>query len=255
MIEYVARPDALDVHGAREGEPGAYFNKGEVLARIGVPDVDEVLFSFVEPPDAYLRIIPVTPLPAPLPRATLRELANRAPLLKKRPGCLVAMNAYGAIAYDPAQVSRGGPAPLNWATQLFPNGELWAMSNRIIVRARNGRPDWLPIPFLPAFVFEDLFYKALHSAVAFAQENLSLTFPLQVELGLLGTKGMHIGLNMSDLRGPVHENEADSRAVLADADEATINSVLLEFFQQVHDLSGYRRPQGLHGFPPGPPRP
>jgi len=55
--------------------------------------------------------------------------------------------------------------------------------------------------------------------------------------------------------GPVQANEAICRVVLQDAERATINSVLVEFFNQVHNLSGYQRPQGLHGFPPGPPKP
>ena len=233
----------------------AYFAQGEVLAKVGVPDVDEVLFSYFDPPHAYVRVIPMTPLERPLPLASLKEAASRAPLLKKRPGCLVAMNAYGAIAYDPAHAARGGPAPLNWATQLFQNGELWAMSNTMIVRKRNGRPDWVPIPFLPAFVLEELFYETLHAGVAFGREHLRLSLPCRIELGLLETRGMHIGITTDDIRGPVHANEAVCRNVLLDAERATINSALLQFLDQVHDLSGYQRPQGLHGFPPGPPKP
>ena len=233
----------------------AYFIKGEVLAKIGVPNVDEVLFSYFDPPHAYVRIIPMTAPKNPLSRANLKEAASRAPLLKKRLGCLVALNAHGAIAYDPAHASQGGPAPLNWATQLFQNGELWAMSNTMIVRERRGRPDWLPIPFLPAFVFEELFYETLHTGVAFGIEYLGLGFPCQVELGILNTRGMHIGITMEDIRGPVEANEAICRIVLPDTERETMNSALLEFFNQVHDLSGYQRPQGLHGFPPGPPKP
>ena len=98
-----------------------YFQQDEVLARIGVPNVDEVLFSYFAPPDAYLT-------------------ASHAPMLKKQPGALVSLNTHGVIAYDPARVHSGGPAPLNWATQLFQNGELWAMSNTMIIHERGGRP-------------------------------------------------------------------------------------------------------------------
>ena len=233
----------------------AYFARGDVLATIGVPNVDEVLFSYSDPPHAYVRVIPMTALERPLPLANLREAASQAPLLKKRPGCLVAMNTYGVIAYDPARAFRGGPAPLNWATQLFQNGELWAMSNTMIVRERGGRPGWLPLPLLPAFVFEELFYQTLHAGVAFGSEHLGLSFPCQVELGLLETRGMNIGITTEDIRGPAQANEAICRVILPDAEQATINSALLAFFNQVHDLSGYQRPQGLYGFPPGPPKP
>lgn len=232
-----------------------FFSEGEILAKVGVPDVDEVSFSYIDPPHGYLRIIPTSALERPLPLASLREAASHAPLLRKRLGCLVAINGYGAIAYDPAHAGRGGPAPLNWATQLFPNGELWAMSNTMIVRERKGRPEWLPLPFLPSFVFEEAYFATLHNAIAFAREHLGLTFPCFIELGLLNTRGMQIGITTDDIRGPVQAKESVSRIVLSDADRATINSVLLEFFNQVYDLSGYQRPQGLYGFPPGPPLP
>jgi hypothetical protein len=232
-----------------------YFGQGDTLAKIGVPDVDEVLFSYFDPPDAYMRIIPTTRLQQPLSWAHLREVAAQAPLLKKGPGALIALNNYGAIAYDPAHASRGGPAPLNWATQLFQNGELWAMSNTMIIRKRDGRPSWLPLPVLPSFVFEDAFFGALHRAIAFAKEFLSLVSPYFVELGLLNTRGMHIGITTEDIRGPVHANEAVTRILLQNEDPPTINAALMEFFEKVHDLSGYQRPQGLYGFPPGPPRP
>jgi nucleoside phosphorylase len=234
-----------------------YFDREEVLATIGVPNVDEVLFSYFDPPHAYLRIIPVTPLDAPLPLPDLQAVARQVsvPMLKKLPGALVALNKFGVIAYDPAQAHTGGPAPLNWATQLFPNGELWAMSNTMIIRDRGGRPDWVPVPLLPAFTLEERFYNATHAAVAFAVAHLRLTLPCRIEFGLLNTKGLRLGITTEDIRGPLHAEDVVCRLVLTSADRGVVNAALLQFFDQVHGLSGFRRPLGLHGFPPGPPRP
>jgi hypothetical protein len=81
----------------------------------------------------------------------------------------------------------------------------------MIIRERNGRPDWLPLPVLPSFVFEDLFFAALYRGMAFASECLGLTFPCFVELGLLNTRGMHIRITTEDIRGPVHAKEALTR--------------------------------------------
>jgi nucleoside phosphorylase len=232
-----------------------YFQSREVLARIGVPDVDEVLFSYFTPPDAYLRIIPITPFDAPLKIADLQEAASQAPMLKKRPGALVSLNGYGVIAYDPARAHRGGPAPLNWATQLFPNGELWAMSNTLIIRERESRPEWVPVPLLPAFVFEEVFYNTVHAAVAFATAHLGLTLPCRMEFGLLNIKSLRLGVTTEDIRGPIHAEDAVCRLILPSADREAINMALLQFFEQVYDLSGFRRAIGHYGFPPGPPRP
>jgi nucleoside phosphorylase len=232
-----------------------YFRQDEVLARIGVPNVDELLFSYFTSPDAFLRIIPIKPLDAPLPLPDLREAASQAPMLKKRPGALVSLNEYGILAYDPARTHTGGPAPLNWATQLFPNGELWAMSNTMIIRERGGRPEWLPIPLLPTFVFEELFYNTTHAAVGFASAHLRLTLPCHIEFGLLNTKGMRLGITTDDIRGPLHAEDAICRLVLPSPDRDGINAALLQFFEQVYGLSGFRRPTAHYGFPPGPPRP
>jgi hypothetical protein len=51
----------------------------------------------------------------------------------------------------------------------------------------------------------------------------------------------------------VQFDDAIVRLELASADAAAINGVLLEFFNEVFDKTGYPRPPGLHNFPPGPP--
>jgi nucleoside phosphorylase len=232
-----------------------FFSADEVLAKVGVPEVDEVYFSYFKLPDAYLRVVPTAPLDAPIPLPDLREVAAQAPMLKKRPGALVDTNVYGAIAYDPSGTNRGGPAPLSWATQLFPNGELWAMTNTMIIRERAGRPSWVPVPLLPTFIFEELFYNAAHAAVVFACTHLRLRFPCHIEFGLLNTKGLRLGVTTEDIRGPLHADEVVCRVLLSNSNQEAINAALLRFFEQVYDLSGFRRPIGHYGFPPGPPRP
>jgi hypothetical protein len=60
---------------------------------------------------------------------------------------------------------------------------------------------------------------------------------------------------MEDIRGPIHAEDAVCRLILPSADREAINMALLQFFEQVYDLSGFQRPIGHYGFPPGPPRP
>jgi hypothetical protein len=59
----------------------AYFAKGEVLARVGVPNVDEVSFSYERGPDAYLRLLPTKNLSRPLPLAGLKNGRRTGPAL------------------------------------------------------------------------------------------------------------------------------------------------------------------------------
>ena len=49
-------------------------------------------------------------------------------------------------------------------------------------------------------------------------------------------------------------DEAIVQVELGSADSVAINAALLTFFDEVFDKTGYARPEGLNGFPPGPPR-
>jgi hypothetical protein len=232
----------------------AYFDQGEVLAQIGVPDVDQVSFSFGRTPEAFLRIIPTEPRGRPIPFSSLNEVTGSAELLRSSGfGGLTFVNKHGAILYAPTGAHRGGPAPMRWATQLFPNGELWSVSDAIMVREREWRPAWWPLPLIPATVFEQAFYRALHKNVAVAVEQLGLVLPCTIELGLVCLSGAYLAISQDDIRGPIQPNDAIVRRELTNGDPATINAVLLEFFTEVYDKTGFARPAGLHGFPPGPP--
>jgi nucleoside phosphorylase len=230
---------------------GAFYRPGEVLARVGVPDVDEVEFLFEAPPDAYLRIIPGTELAEPIAFAHLNGVAGYAPLLKlKQYGAFTSMNRMGAMAYDPGGAYRGGRAPLRWATQLFQNGEFWLASNTMIVRERGGRPEWVPIPFIPAVNLEAIFFEKAHAAVAFAVQHLSLKFPCKVEMGLVGTTNVALAVDQ-DRMPPIRKEKIILQQDLAD--ESGVEAALLAFFEQVHDATGFARPTGLFGFPPDKP--
>jgi nucleoside phosphorylase len=249
----VADPAGKFVESASTFSKGAYFQKGEALAQLGVPDLDQVSFLSTHAPAAYLRIIPARALERPIPLASLNKIASRVELLRNGGfGGFTCMNKYGVISYAPDGSYRGGPAPIRRATQLFPNGELWAFTDDLIIRERNGRPTWVPIPLVHALAFERAFYSALHRNIAVAID-LDLSFPCRIELGLIGLAGAHLAINQDDIRGPIQANDATVRLDLASADPTAINSVLLEFFNGVHDKTGYARPLGLHGFPPGPP--
>jgi nucleoside phosphorylase len=233
-----------------------YFAKGEVLARVGVPNVDEVTFSYEKGPDAYLRLLPAKNLSRPLPLASLKTAAAQAPLLRASGyGGLTTINKHGALIYDPAGAHRGGPAPLHVVTQLFPCGELWCMSDSLIVRERGSRPAYVPIPLIPTLRMEQAYYKTLHAAVPFAIHHMALAFPAQVEFGLLDLEGVQITVPTEETWGPIQRQEVVHRTVLASADPAELNRALLEFFGEVFDKAGYERPQGMHGFPAGPPHP
>lgn len=234
--------------------PASFFDQGEVIARIGVPNVDEVQFSFQELPDGFVRVIPKKSRARPVPFAELLEKAAHAPLLKTRQyGALVSLNGRGALAYDPGASRRGGPASLAWGTQLFPNGELWLVSNTVVVRERGGRPDWVPIPFIPALLTEQMYYDKSHAAVEFATSQLGVAVPCDLEIGILGLKAATLAVNTEDMRGPIQIENVLVRRPLGTGSPGEIDAVLLEFFEKLYDATGYRRPKNLFHFPPEPP--
>jgi nucleoside phosphorylase len=235
---------------------GAYFKQGEVLSEIGVVDVDQVSFAFLGAPDGYMRIIPMERKERPLAVSNLNACVDQAELIRATGhGGLSTVNSHGAIFYDPAGAYPMGLAPLRWATQLFQNGELWSLTDTLIVRERGWRPAHIPLPLIPVLTLEQGFYRALHKNVPLAVAHLGLTFPCQIELGLLNMRGAYLGVDQADIRGPIQFDEAIVRSELGSADTAAVNAVLLAFFEEVFDKTGFSRPQRLHGFPPVPPRP
>jgi len=232
---------------------GSFFTEGEVLARVGVKDVDEVLFSFRKLPDSYVRIIPRAAKPKPIATAQLNAAAEFAPLLKlPQFGCFTSVNRSGVLAYDPGGPRRGGPAPLSWGTQLFPNGELWLASTSMIVRERGSRPLWVPMPFIPALNLESVFFDKVRAAVAFAVQHLGLAFPCEIEMGLIDTRDVSLAIGQDDIR-PIRIEKIVLRQSLLNPSNDAVNAALLSFFNQVYDATGFRRPDSLFGFPPGPP--
>jgi hypothetical protein len=116
-------------------------------------------------PDAYLRLLPTKNLPRPLPLASLNTAAIHAPLLRSSGyGGITTINKHGALIYDPAGAHRGGSAPIHFVTQLFQSGELWCMSDSLIVRERSYRPAYVPIPLIPMLPMEQAFYRTLQTS-------------------------------------------------------------------------------------------
>jgi nucleoside phosphorylase len=258
MVAPVAQPAPVSASPFAEMRStlneASFFKKDEILARVGVKDVDEVLFSFQTLPDAYLRIIPGVARKEPISIANLNDAAGFAPLLKSRQyGNFTSVNRLGVVAYDPGGTYQGGPAPLSWATQLFPNGELWLASNKVIVRERGQRPSWVPIPFIPALPFEELFFDKLRSGLAFAVHHLGLTFPCTIEMGLIGTEDVSLAVNTDNIQ-PIRSDRIVHRESLADSSATVVDAALLKFFDLIHDATGFTRAASLFGFPPGRPK-
>lgn len=233
-----------------------YFQANESLARIGVPDVDHVDFTYPEGPLCYLRLIPTFRRQRPLPLATLTQAARNVPLLTRQRGAILSSpNRFGAIGYEPASPPPGPGTigKINASTQLFQNGELWSIAASLIVRERGGRPASLPLPFVATVVLEQTYYDHLRALLAFAAERVELELPCQVECGLVGIEKLTLQVPPDEFRA-VLKPEVAVRRVLKTTQAEAIDRILLDFFTELHDSTGYVRPEHLGGFPPARPQ-
>ena len=231
----------------------AYFHKGETLAQVGVPEEDEISFSYATDALCYIRLIPTKRLDRPLPLALLTKEVRYAPLLNSQPGGLNIHNGYGAIIYEPGSNPPRGGAKMYASTQLFENGEVWSVSAALIIQERGQRPAWVKLPMLHSLTFERTYSEKLRSLIGFASKHLGLGPPWQVECGLVGIKGLNILLPPQEFFGPIQKPEITYRMIVNDDKPSSIDAFLLAFFTQVYDATGYARPDNLHGFPPGRP--
>ena len=235
----------------------AYFAEGEILAQIGEPA--ELLQYFYDNKQlAYIRLIPAKALAAPIPLAALRQKASQMPLLRRGYDLLPGHNQHGAIAFEPDQSPRQGPARLTLkaSTQLFQNGELWSIASHIIVTDRGDRPAWIKVPFVHSLTFEQLYYDTLVGLIAAAKLQLGLSPPWQIELGLIGVDGVYVvGMPDPDNSqwGPIRKPEIIQRMILNEDTQEAISTILIGFYSQLYDATGYPRPNRLHGFPPSRP--
>jgi hypothetical protein len=158
------------------------------------------------------------------------------------------LNQYGAIKLEPGNNPPRGVGQIAASTQLFRNGELWAIGSNLLRTERGILPADVPIPLLPLFPFEQAYYHCLKEALTFMSRDLSLNGPWNVVHGITGLAGVHYGV-IIDFLGPVHGDTVEYSIVINQPTEDAIEVALLPFLEQVYDLSGYPRPLNLHGFP------
>jgi len=224
----------------------AYFTEGEVLSPTGY-DLAYRIESL-----SYVRLVPRVTLGSPIALATLKDVVLAAPLLRDGAYATVlhGLNPYGAITCTFTGSN------LIASTQLFQNGEIWCVSAALNRTERDRVPQYVQLPRLSAFVLEQTYYDTLRRLTEFATTKLELKPPWDVELGLVGVKGLYFNSESNPLSnqvGPVHKLEISHRCPLGDSKAHTLDEILLSFFSKVFDSVGERRPTHLYGFPPNRP--
>jgi hypothetical protein len=212
----------------------AFAQPHEVLARIGVRTVDEIEYRFSEPRAFYLRLIPHYERSTPLSLADLGDLArNRAidMLARQQYTGHGDRNHLGAIVFEP----HGTATTPRTLTQVFPNGEIWALTTELFVH-------WRDIDSIPTINVKNIFSRVLDNFVSLS-EQFGNGFPLTIVFGAAGLAGYRLPLdqNQQDFSGVIHQNELEVRVKLDDPTRSAQERAVETFLNRLFDLAGERR--------------
>ncbi|MBL4803925.1 MAG: TIR domain-containing protein [Alphaproteobacteria bacterium] len=221
-----------------------YFEEGEALGQVGDPDFDDNTdCAYTEEKAFYLRLIPTQKQEKPLPVTSLFEAVKSGKLFPFQSGhnYFYSRNKYGTIAFD---LKNNTQNAIKSSAQIFRNGEIWAINaahvinheGKVVVRIK---------------LLEDIYIKSLPNYINFAK-GMGIEPPYTIEAGAVGLNQAYLGVPKDyddGLRGPIHENELMYRGVLEGDSEEEIQRFLLDFFEALFDLSGYRRPENFNNFP------
>jgi hypothetical protein len=256
------RPYLLAVTSGAEAElvdiphtfsKAAYFKRREILAQAGVAGRNQENYVCGSELLGYLRL-KSQGRPIRFSRAQLKQWAQTAPLLYDAYGgydTRVSHNDYGAIHFRSESPRPGAYTPIIASTQLFLNGEMWAITSSL------GRHADFNGPLLHPLTLETLYYKGIRGILTFATNTMGLVTPFRIECGLAQIRGAYIKAPESGgwmPRGPIRDTEVIREATIYNLSDDALNQFLLGFFEAFYDSAGEERPKGQFQFPPGPPR-
>jgi hypothetical protein len=211
----------------------AFAQPHEVFARIGAGTVDEIEYRFAEPRAFYLRLIPNYARTSSLSLADLADLArDRAidMLVRQRYTGHGDRNHLGAIVFEPHGTAKTTRA----LTQVFPSGEIWALTTEMFVH-------WREIDLIPTINVKNIFSRVLENFVSLS-EQFGNGFPVTIVFGAVGLAGHRLPLDQSqqDFSGVIHQNELEVRVRLDDPTSAAREQAIETFLIRLFDLAGER---------------
>lgn len=220
--------------------PVIWFQPGEVLATFD----EQTEYWFEDDKGMYLKVSPRTARDKPLTTGELYGMARQAQfgLLYRQQAGIPSYNKRGAILLEPASPAGGR---LRAATQVFHNGEIWAIGRDLLVENEYGK-------LVPVKLLESVYREALIHNIEFMQERLGVQPPYTVEFGAAGMTGHSLVIDTTiDNPYELRDDTFSESFILSEISHAAIDSALLRIFEAFFRRTGYPRPANLFGFPPG----
>jgi hypothetical protein len=180
------------------GGPAFFFEPAERLGSYSPREglIAALDVTFTSPQAAFMRLLPKSSLPAPLTAERIHELigAHKLALLDHNiMGGLATRNRYGSMFFDVRGEVRHEAVALS---ELFRNGEMWAISSSYFIQDGAGR-DVLDLGPL-----RNGLARAINSFHHVYRKDLEGSTPVEIEMGVVGLEGTYCHEGKSQYRGP-----------------------------------------------------
>lgn len=211
-----------------EMQPGAnagvWFQPGAVLGQSGHARFGDVTDHTIQvSPIFYLRIIPSKPLAQRLTRPVINTIAHHLPFFSMTGGAFVRDNDWGSVNLEP----RSNDGPASSVTQLFLNGEVWAIRALYIT-------DWDGNTYFNYIGMETIARTRLPQFINHLSEKTGLEFPVLIEIGFIGVRGCRMRIAEEQSAGPVRSEPRPVRIQLNSGDAAAMTQLLPNLFEKLY---------------------
>lgn len=222
-----------------DANAGVWFQRGEPLGESGDERFGDITQHTIEvSPIFYLRLMPLH-AQAELTRFEARNVAHKLPFFSNNGGIFVRPNTWGAANVEP--LATGGP--LASVTQLFLNGEVWAVNFVSLDRFSTQKMFYISS-------VENILRSRLPLILDTMRDHAGSKVPVRVEFGFIGVTGYTAYLDNINSAGKVQGEPRPVTLILRDDTAAARNDLLLSLFERMfRELLQERRPENYGGFP------
>ncbi|WP_424629606.1 hypothetical protein [Bradyrhizobium sp. SYSU BS000235] len=208
-----------------------FFQPNEILAQNHAPPPDAIDYHFSQRSALYLRLMPVRTRATPIKLTRLYDdvLNRRVDLLLRNLYMGVGdRNTYGAITYEP----HGAATEPRAFTQVFPNGEFWAVTTEMFVRHQSD-------DLIPTTNVRNIFGRVLENFVGLSNGYGNGT-PLRAIIGGVGLRGKRLGIGPHSMSQPIHVDERQIEIDLVAGSQDERDAAIATWLAELYDIAGVR---------------
>lgn len=209
----------------------AFAERHEILAQNHAPAPDALDYRFDGTRALYLRIIPRNARGSLVKLTRLYDdvLNRRIDLLLRNLYMGVGdRNAYGAITYEP----HGSATEPRAFTQVFPNGEFWAVTTEMFVTHQGDE-------LIPMTNVRNIFGRVLENFVQISQ-GYGNGWPVIAVMGGVGLRGVRLGIGRHQISSPIQVDDREVRVELSSPAPQERERAVEVWIDELFEIAGVR---------------